>query len=57
MSCKGLRYKNRPKKRVALGKIAANRGKESTDHLSFYGCKQYDVHLCKNRDYFGVFHR
>jgi hypothetical protein len=55
--CKGLRYGDRPKKRVALGQITANRGRESIVHQSRFGYKQCDVYLCKNRDCFGVFHR
>jgi hypothetical protein len=53
----GLRFEDRPKKRVALGEIARNQGRESTHHLSFYGCQQCDVHLCKIRGCFDVFHR
>jgi hypothetical protein len=56
VSYKGLRFTDRPKKRVALGEIAANQGRESSRHLSFYGCKECDVHLCKQRPCFGVFH-
>jgi hypothetical protein len=55
--CKGLRFGDRPKKRVALGEIAANQSRESSRHLSFYGCKQCDVHLCKKRACFEAFHR
>jgi transposase IS4-like protein len=57
VNCKGLRFGDRPKKRVALGEIAANKGRKSSRHESFYGCKQCDVHLCKNRACFDVFHR
>jgi hypothetical protein len=55
--CKGMRYGDRPKKRVALAQIAANQGRESSRHQSIYGCEQCDVHLCKNRGCFDVFHR
>ena len=55
--CKGLRYGDRPQKRIALAQIAANQGRESYRRDSFYGCKQCDVHLCKNRGCFDVFHR
>jgi hypothetical protein len=55
--CKGLRYGDRPKKRVALAQIASNQGRESLTHQSFYGCKECDVHLCRNRGCFDVFHR
>jgi hypothetical protein len=55
--CLGLRFGDRPKKRVALGEIAANQRRESSRHELIYGYKQCDVHLCKNRPYFDVFHR
>ena len=55
--CKGLRYGDRPRKRVALSKIAANQSRDSSRHDSIYGCKQCDVHLCKERGCFEVFHR
>ena len=54
--CKGLRFGDRPRKRVALAQIAANEGRESLRKGSFYGCKQCNVHLCKNRGCFNVFH-
>ena len=57
MCCKGLRFADRPKKRVALAQIAANQGRESSRHDTFYGCKQCDVHLCKNQGCFHVFHK
>ena len=37
--CKGLRFEDRPKKRVALAQIASNQGRESSQHVSIYGCK------------------
>jgi hypothetical protein len=55
--CKGLRFGDRPKKRVALAQIASNEGRESSHHVSIYGCKQCDVSLCKDRGCFDVFHR
>jgi hypothetical protein len=57
MSCKGLRFKDRPKKRRALVEISANHGMDSSRHDSIYRCKQYDVYLCKIRGCFKVFHR
>jgi hypothetical protein len=57
MNCRGLRLTDRPKKRVALARIASNQGRESTRHDTFYGCKQCDVYLCKNRSCFDVFHK
>jgi hypothetical protein len=57
VSCKGLRFGDRPKKRQALAEIAANHGRESLIHDSIYGCKQCDVNLCKNSGCFDVFHR
>ena len=56
VSCKGLRFRDRPKKRLALSEIAANQGRESSRHKSQYGCEQCDVHLCKKRGCFNVFH-
>jgi hypothetical protein len=55
--CKGLRFRDRPKKWVALAEIAANQGSESSIHQSIYGCKQCNVYLCRNRGCFDVFHR
>jgi hypothetical protein len=54
---KGLRLRDRPQKRLALYEIAANQGRKSSRHESQYGCKECDVHLCKERGYFDVFHR
>jgi hypothetical protein len=56
VSCKGLRFGDRPKKRVALGQIAANQGRESRRTDTIYGCKQCDVHLCDKRGCFEAFH-
>jgi hypothetical protein len=55
--CQGLRYGDMPRKRVALGQIAANQGRDSSRHDSIYGCKQCDVHLCRERGCFDVFHK
>ena len=55
--CKGLRFKDRPKKRVALAQIVSNQGRESSQHVSIYGCKQCDVSLYKDRGYFDIFYR
>jgi hypothetical protein len=55
--CKGLKYGDRPKKRVALGQIAANQSRESTDHKSRFGCKQCDVYLCNKGGCFEAFYR
>jgi hypothetical protein len=57
VSCKGLRFRDRPLKRVALSQIAANQKRDSSRHDSIFGCKQCDVHLCKNRGCFEVFHK
>jgi hypothetical protein len=57
VNCKGLRFGDRPKKRVALAEIAANYGRESSIYQSIYGCKQCNVHLCRNRGCFDIFHR
>lgn len=55
--CKGLRFRDRPKKRATLGEIAANQKRDSKRKDSFYGCKQCGVHLCKKRGCFDVFHK
>jgi hypothetical protein len=34
IACKGLRFRDRPRKRVALSKMASNMGRESTKHSS-----------------------
>jgi hypothetical protein len=57
VSYKGLRFRDRPLKRVALSQIAANQGRDSSRHDSIFGCKQCDVHLCKDRGCFEVFHK
>ncbi len=57
MCFKGLRFRDRPKKRATLGQIAANQGRDSIRSNSFYRCKQCDVHLCKKRGCFDVFHK
>ena len=56
VACKGLRYGDRPRKRVALSEIASNRGRESSKHSSSFGCKQCDVHLCNYNSCFDIFH-
>ena len=57
VSCKGLRFRDRPQKRVALAEIAANSKRPSSRHESWYGYKQCDVHLCKERGCFDAFHK
>jgi len=57
VACKGLRFGDRPQKRVALGVIAANSGRKNSNHSSRFGCKQCDVFLCDNSSCFEVFHR
>ena len=54
--CKGLRFRDRPQKRLPLGKIAANQRRGSSRHESQYGCLECEVHLCLKRDCFNVFH-
>jgi hypothetical protein len=57
VACKGGRVSDRPQKRVALGEIAANRARPSKGNLSWYGCKECAIHLCKIRPCFAEFHR
>ena len=54
---KGLRLRDRLQKRLALREIAANQGRGSYRHDSFYGCKQCGVYLCNQRGCFDVFHQ
>jgi hypothetical protein len=56
ISYKGMRYRDRPKKRVVLSEIVANHRRESIRHEPFYSYKQCDVYLCKNRWCFKVFY-
>jgi hypothetical protein len=56
VNCKGLRFKDRLKKRLPLSQIAANQGRSSSRHDSCYRCEQCDVPLCKERGCFDVFH-
>jgi hypothetical protein len=55
-ACKGMKYRDRPTKRVALSEMASNLSKESSKHQSTFRCKQCDVHLCKDNSCFGIFH-
>jgi hypothetical protein len=57
VACKGLRFGDRPQRRVPLSVIASNSGRKSTNHSSSSGCKQCDVFLCNNNSCFEVFHR
>jgi hypothetical protein len=57
IACKGLRYGDRPRKRVALSQIASNKGRESSKHSFSFGCKQCDVHLCNYNSCFERFHK
>ena len=57
VNCKGLRFTDRPKRRLLLSQIAANQGRGSSRHESQYGYEQCDIHLCKKRGYFNIFHR
>ena len=54
---KGLRFTDRPKKRITLAQIGANQGRKSLTHYTFFGYKQYDIHLYKERSCFSIFHR
>jgi hypothetical protein len=57
VACKGLRFGDRPQRRVPLSVIASNSGRKSSNHMSSSGCKQCDVFLCNNNSCFEVFHR
>lgn len=56
-ACLGGRLRDRPRKRVALGEIAVQNNRPSTSHLSSFGCRDCEVHLCKKRACFELFHR
>jgi hypothetical protein len=56
VSYKGLRFRDWPKKRVALGEIAANQKRESRRTDTWYGCKQCNVHICRKSGCFEAFH-
>jgi hypothetical protein len=53
---KGLRLRDRPRKRIALAKLASNIGRESTKHQSIYRCKQCNVHLYRSNSCWRRFH-
>jgi hypothetical protein len=55
-ACKGLRLRDRPRKMITLQEIAANKGRETVDRQSSFGCKQCDRHLCKFNSCFRSFH-
>jgi hypothetical protein len=57
VACKGLRFGDRPRKRVALSEIASNMGRKSTNYSSLFGCKQCNVYLCNNNRCFERFHK
>ena len=57
VACKGLRYRDRPRKRLALGQIASNMSRESSNHTSSFGCRQCGVHLCNNSRCFESFYK
>jgi hypothetical protein len=57
VACKGGRYYDpAPRKRVALAEIAANHGRPSKRSVTFWGCKQCQVHLCKKNNCFQLYH-
>ena len=56
VACKGLRLRDRPRKRVALAEIASNTGRESRKRQSIYGCKQCDVHISRSNSCWQSFH-
>jgi hypothetical protein len=56
VACKGLRHSDRPQKRPSLSEIAGNAGRSTENRSTSFGCKEYDVWLCSNRNCFAVFH-
>ena len=56
VACKGLRYRDRLIKRVVLGEIASNKGRESSKHSSSFGYKHCGVHLYNYNSCFERFH-
>jgi hypothetical protein len=57
MYYKGLRFTDRPKKRIILAQIRANQGRESLTYYTFFGYKQCDIHLYKEYSCFCIFYR
>jgi len=47
--CKGGRVLDRPGKRIALGEITANQGRESIHYDSTTGYNHCKVHLCNSK--------
>jgi hypothetical protein len=54
---KGLRLRDRPQKKIALGEIAANQEQECKRTYTIYSYKQYDVVLCKKRSCWKKYYR
>jgi hypothetical protein len=54
--CKGLRITDRPQKRIALGDIAANQGRESKRRQTDHYCKQCDVAICRKGMCWRIYH-
>lgn len=54
--CSGMRYGDKPQKRVALSELAHQNKRNSDRKDTSYGCQQCDVPLCKKRGCFEVFH-
>ena len=54
--CKGLRFRDRPKKRVALAEIAADHNRPSIRKTSSWGCKECGINLCNNNLCFDLYH-
>ena len=54
---KGLRFRDRPRKRVTLSEIASNISRESTKRSLCFGYKQCDVYLYNYNSCFKRFHK
>jgi hypothetical protein len=57
IACKGLRYSDYLTKRVILGEIASNKGRESSNNSSYLFYKQCDVYLYNYNSCFERFHK
>jgi hypothetical protein len=57
LACKGETIDcRRSRKRIALGEIPLNLGRGGRRRSSYYGYKQCDASLCKEGQYWAVFH-
>lgn len=56
INCRGGRFSDRPRKRIALAEIAVNNNRQTQNRKSIFGCKECNIHLCQDRSCFAEFH-